>query len=69
MSAPIQPCLIMKPFIISAFTSLVISSAVMASEGWITMFNGKDLSGWKSNAATEDQPAEKERSSPRKRAN
>lgn len=23
------------------------------------MFNGKDLSGWKSNAATEDQPAEK----------
>ena len=26
---------------------------------WVSMFNGKDLSGWQSNVATEDQPEQK----------
>lgn len=50
----------MKPLFVSAFTSLVMMAATSAAEGWISMFNGKDLSGWKSNVATEDQPAEKQ---------
>lgn len=35
------------------------SSAMAAGDGWVSMFNGKDLTGWKSNAATEDKPDEK----------
>jgi hypothetical protein len=37
----------------------VLCSAVgtAADDGWISMFNGKDLSNWKSNAATENQAA------------
>lgn len=35
------------------------SSAIAADEGWISMFNGKDLAGWKANASTEDRPDEK----------
>jgi hypothetical protein len=35
----------------------VLCSAANAAEAWTSMFNGKDLSGWKSNAAHENQPA------------
>ncbi len=32
-----------------ALTSLIASSTIKAEDGWISMFNGKDLTGWKSN--------------------
>ena len=35
------------------FTSLLLAATASAEGEWISMFNGKDLSGWKSNAATE----------------
>jgi hypothetical protein len=44
------------------FLSLVATLALCAStsaQDWVSMFNGKDLSGWKSNAATEEKPEEK----------
>ena len=37
----------------SLFTALTLAAAT-ADDGWISLFNGKDLSGWKSNADTED---------------
>ena len=39
--------------------ALVAAAAAAPTDGWISMFNGKDLSGWKSNTTTEDQPAKK----------
>jgi len=42
-------------------TALVLFSAISfspAEEGWISLFNGKDLSGWKSNGATEKRPSD-----------
>lgn len=35
------------------------SRPLRAEDGWISMFNGRDLTGWKSNAATEEKPEEK----------
>jgi len=32
-----------------ALTSLLATTALKAEDGWISMFNGKDLTGWKSN--------------------
>ena len=51
----------MKPSTFSLLTvlSLAFAPALRAEEGWKSMFNGKDLSGWKSNAATEDKADEK----------
>lgn len=46
----------MKLKLLSALATVAFSAAACASDGWITMFNGKDLAGWKSNAATEKQP-------------
>lgn len=37
------------------FTSVLSS---FAEDGWISLFNGKDLSGWKSNVETEKRPAD-----------
>ena len=45
-------------FLLSAF-ALAMTPALRADDGWTSMFNGKDLTGWKSNAATEDKPEEK----------
>lgn len=47
---------IMKPVLFSFVASAVLSVCSHAAEDWIPMFNGKDLSGWKSNAAAEKQP-------------
>src|SRR5437879_1265022 len=47
------------PLCLAAAVGLTLLAAVRADDGWISMFNGKDLSGWKSNAATEDKPDEK----------
>lgn len=49
----------MKSKLLSLITLLALSSAALAEDGWVSMFNGKDLSGWKSNVATEDKPEEK----------
>lgn len=46
---------ILLPLLATAFLSL----SAHAADGWISLFNGKDLSGWKSNVATEEQPAQK----------
>ena len=43
----------MKAFLHILAASLVIATSGGAADGWISMFNGKDLSGWKSNAATD----------------
>lgn len=38
---------------------LCLATPLRAGDGWISMFNGRDLTGWKSNVATEDKPEEK----------
>ena len=48
----------MKTKLLSALATLALGAAACAADGWITMFNGKDLTGWKSNTATENQPAD-----------
>lgn len=42
-----------------AIVSLALAPSLRAEDGWISLFNGKDLTGWKSNAATEEKPEEK----------
>jgi Domain of Unknown Function (DUF1080) len=32
-----------------ALSSLLVSTTLQAEDGWVSMFNGKDLTGWKSN--------------------
>lgn len=49
----------MKITFLTSLLALAITLPSMAEEGWIKMFNGKDLSGWKSNVSTEDKPEEK----------
>lgn len=44
---------------IIALASLAHAAKIKAEDGWISLFNGKDLAGWKSNAATEEKPDEK----------
>jgi hypothetical protein len=46
----------MKLKMLSILATAALSSLACAAEGWTSMFNGKDLSGWKSNTATENQP-------------
>lgn len=41
------------PFLIAIAIAAV--PALRAEEPWVSMFNGKDLTGWKSNAATEEK--------------
>lgn len=45
----------MKSLLHSVLTSLVIAASASAADDWVSMFNGKDLSGWKSNAATDEK--------------
>ena len=35
-----------------ALVGLALAPSLKAEDGWVTMFNGKDLSGWKSNEET-----------------
>ena len=49
----------MKFKLLSALVAGVLTAAATAADAWIPMFNGKDLTGWKSNSATEDQPEQK----------
>jgi opacity protein-like surface antigen len=46
----------MKLKMLSVLATVALSSLASAADGWTSMFNGKDLSGWKSNTATENQP-------------
>jgi opacity protein-like surface antigen len=46
----------MKLKMLSLLATVALSSLASAADGWTSMFNGKDLSGWKSNTATENQP-------------
>jgi opacity protein-like surface antigen len=48
----------MKRILLSALLLLSAISPSSAEDSWISMFNGKDLTGWKSNTETEKQPAE-----------
>jgi hypothetical protein len=43
----------MKSILTSLFASVLLAATASAADGWISMFNGKDLSGWKSNAEIE----------------
>lgn len=45
----------MKLTFLSLLTVLALGTAASAEDGWIQLFNGKDLSGWKSNTATDDK--------------
>jgi opacity protein-like surface antigen len=47
----------MKFKLLSVLATVLCTAAASAADGWTSIFNGKDLSGWKSNAATENQPA------------
>lgn len=47
----------MKHRLLTALLLLAAVTSSSAEDGWISMFNGKDLSGWKSNTETEKQPA------------
>ena len=47
----------MKFKLLSVLATVLCTATATADDGWTSMFNGKDLSGWKSNAATENQPA------------
>ncbi len=49
----------MKVSLLSLFAVFTLSAAAFAEEGWVSMFNGKDLTGWKANSATEEKPDEK----------
>lgn len=49
---------IMKHLHHAALLWLATTLSVFAQDGWIPLLNGKDLSGWKSNVATEKQPAD-----------
>ena len=44
--------------LLAALTTATLPS-LRAEEGWVSMFNGKDLTGWKTNASTEVKPDEK----------
>ena len=44
---------------LAALALLAPGCSHRAESAWISLFNGKDLAGWKSNAATEEKPDEK----------
>ena len=48
-----------KLAILPLLSVLALNTAARAEDGWISMFNGTDLTGWKSNADTEDQADQK----------
>jgi len=48
----------MKHTLLAALILFANASLSSAQDGWISMFNGKDLSGWKSNVETEKRPAD-----------
>lgn len=45
-------------FKLLSILATVLCTAANAADGWTSMFNGKDLSDWKTNVATEKQPAD-----------
>lgn len=47
----------MKTLILALSSCLAALAPCSAADGWIPMFNGKNLDGWKSNIATEDNSA------------
>jgi hypothetical protein len=49
----------MKSIPLSFLAAAFMSITANAADEWISMFNGKDLAGWKSNVTTEDQPGQK----------
>jgi hypothetical protein len=54
-SVPRALITIMKLTVLSFLTALALSASASAEEGWTSLFNGKDLAGWKSNTATDDK--------------
>lgn len=48
----------MKRITLSALCFCAAMLAASAEDGWISLFNGKDLTGWKSNVDTEKKPAD-----------
>src|SRR5207247_66169 len=49
----------MKIILLPLLASLALGRVAQAGDGWISLFNGKDLSGWKSNVDTEEKASEK----------
>lgn len=48
---------VMKNALYSMIAASLVSAACCADVGWVSMFNGKNLDGWKSNAATGQKSA------------
>lgn len=48
----------MKNTVLAVLVCLGAAFSLSAEEGWISLFNGKDLSGWKSNVESEGKPAD-----------
>lgn len=46
----------MKLPLIALLATAILTATSSAEEVWIQMFNGKDITGWKSNAATDGHP-------------
>jgi hypothetical protein len=46
----------MKTCFSAIIASTLMTFTAIAADGWVQMFNGKDLTGWKSNGSTEDKP-------------
>jgi hypothetical protein len=49
---------IMKSALYSMIAASLVTVACCADDGWVSMFNGKDLDGWKSNVSTEQKSAD-----------
>ena len=45
----------MRKSLITCLAAVALASLASAEEGWISMFNGKNLDGWKSNEASENK--------------
>lgn len=50
----------MKSKLLSLLTILALGGAAVAEDGWISMLNGTDLSGWKSNSDTDTKSENKD---------
>ena len=53
-----HPAARLLQFVASLFIASTLTGASLADEGWIELFNGKDLSGWKVNENTDSVKVE-----------
>ena len=49
----------MKLALLTLASAIMLGTTASADEGWTPLFNGKDLTGWKSNATTDEKNEDK----------